>query len=171
MFTCHVTHKGPITQKVKKWPAKVKVALIGAVDQWHHGDKLKGSTGGGYLKFHFTGQAFSRYPGVFKIRTRAYERQKANRFPDSAGKPLVWSGRTMSQVTSMISVSGTSKAVHGRMTGANRALNFGGGKRPNMREELLAVNEYESQALAEYVAGELAQYLQDETETETKTEV
>jgi hypothetical protein len=54
------------------------------------------------------------------------------------------------------------------MSGANRALNFGGGKRPNMREELLAINEQESQALAEYVGAELEQYLKDETETETK---
>jgi hypothetical protein len=139
-----ITYKGSPEQKGKKLPEYVAAAMERAVLAWHHGqDPLFKGQSAGFLPFHFTQQAYFRYPDVCRSRSAKYERRKERLYGHK--NPLVWTGTTQAAVSRSITVTVRGKQARGTMTGANRALNFSGGK---LREELLAVNEREAAALA-----------------------
>jgi hypothetical protein len=155
-----ITYDGtPFEMKVKGFRAAVKDALQRGVAAWHHGaDPAFSGQSQGFLAFHFSRQAMFRYPGVYQPRTLKYERRKEHKYGHR--NPLVFSGLSQRAVCTSISVSGTSKSVHGTMTGANQAFNFGGRPgMPKMREELLAVNQQEADALARGIEQILTAFL------------
>lgn len=158
MMQATIVYKGPIDQKIKGLGAEVKAALQEQLINWHQK----------YLEPHFgtLAKVQSRYPGVYKARTANYMKQKAFKYGHQ--DTLTYSGQTRREVSRAISVSGTSKQARGRMTGANRALNWGGRENmPNMREELLAWNPEEADTLATDMAERIAKFMNDKTDTET----
>jgi hypothetical protein len=144
--------------------AKLKEALARAMHAWHHGmDPAFPGIGQGMLQYHFTPQAFYRYKGIYQARGAKYEKRKQNKYGHK--NPLVWTGLTRDSVKGGISVSGSFREVRGRMSGANRALNFGGrSNMPDMRKELMAVNKDEDQVLSEGTAKIWAEYLNEAKE-------
>jgi hypothetical protein len=163
VIQARITYIGePMEVKVKGFRPAIKAALIRAVHAWHSGnDPDFSGQSAGFLPFHFTHQAHYRYPGVYQPRTIRYQKRKMHKYGHN--KPLVFSGRTQRDVSTSISVSGTARSVHGRMPHANQALNFGGRPgMPKMRDELLAVNQQEAEALARGVDVIMTQYLSDQ---------
>jgi hypothetical protein len=154
-----ITYDGtPFEMKVKGFRGAVKDALQRGVAAWHHGDPDFAGQSRGFLPFHFTRQAMYRYPGVYQPRTIKYERRKEHKYGHR--NPLVFSGVSQRAVSTSISISGTSRGAHGSMSGANQAFNFGGRPgMPRMREELLAVNQQEADALARGIEQILTAFL------------
>lgn len=163
MIATTLVYKGPLGAKVKGFNKEVKKVLQDAIKKWH--DE--------YVQFHF-GEYESvnaRYPGVYKWRQRRYSKIKQRRFGHQ--NMLQYTGITKALITSTINVSGTSKGARGRMPGA-QYLNFhrgqkskhGIGKHPDARSELLALNQAEADALAEYVQNRITEYMNSQEETE-----
>jgi hypothetical protein len=154
----YITYRGSAEAKIKGFPKALKEILRDAVSMWHRD----------YLKFHFgtPGSVESRYPGIYKKRTAKYMRRKAMKHGHQ--NALEYSGRTKIEVTSFISISGTSKNATGRMRGANRALNFGDGvSKPDMRKELLIVAPGEATELGEFVQSQVADFLNKNDDVKT----
>jgi hypothetical protein len=149
---------GDITAKLKRWPKEVKAALFEAIRAWHglSTGKIFGSADG-FLKFHFTPQAFHRYPGAYKARSVSYTRQKERKYGHS--NPLEFTGTAKRQIRASISISGTAKNARGTMQGT-KPFNFGGrAGMPDMNAEVRAVNDAEAKALAEFVHDFLVDYM------------
>jgi len=158
MIKPSITYKGPLGKKVKGFNAKLKQVLQDAIRLWH----------AGMLPHHFgtLAQVQARYPGVYEKRTAKYMRRKAKKYKHQ--RMLDFTGQTRIQVTRAIRISGTSKGASGRMTGANRGLNFRRTDQPDMRAELLTVNQQEADELARYVDAEMTKFLNDNSEVVTK---
>lgn len=152
----------------RKLPKLVKAALFDAVRRWHSGEsfapgygKGKAVARQGFLKVHFTPNAFSRYPDVYRKRSRKYNERKMKAFGHAS--PLRWTGNTMREIMLGVRVSGTSKKARGRMSGANRALNFKPGGH-DLGAELRTVNAHEAEQLAIYVGEHIADGIAKDTE-------
>ena len=157
----YITYRGGADAKARGLPKALKDILRDAVSMWHRD----------YLKFHFGTQSSveARYPGIYKKRTAKYMRRKAAKYGHQ--NALQYSGRTKIEVSSFITISGTSKNATGRMRGANRALNFGDGvSKPDMRKELLIVAHVEAADLAQFVQAQVEEFLNKKDEVHT-TEV
>lgn len=158
MMQATIIYKGPIEGKVKGLGAEVKASLQQQLVTWHQT----------YLDPHFDtlAKVQSRYPNVYRPRGKDYMIRKANKYGHQ--NTLEFSGQTRREVSRSISVSGTSKQARGRMSGANRGLNWSGrSNMPDMRSEILAWNPDEIDALATQHGERIAKFLEDKTETET----
>ena len=156
-----VTYRGPVADSdadvKKRLRAEVKQALQDEVVFWH--DNI--------LRHHFSYAAYSRYAGVYAPRTKKYEVRKAKKYGHR--NPLEFTGRTKRDVMSRITVSGSAKAARGRMMSANRALNFGGRGKHDLRAELLAVSAPEMRQMADRIDERVQKWLNDESVSKTVT--
>lgn len=162
-----IIYKDDPRAKARGFKSALKGALQNAIKVWHGSYRGSGrDVPSGMLQKHFgTWASVQReYPGVYAERTRAYSIRKAKR-----GKTgmLDFTGTTKVMVMAHISVSGTSKRARGRMSGANRALNFLNGRAsrtgrqlPDAIAELRSVNQVEAAQLAQFVDAKLQEFFQ-----------
>lgn len=144
-----IVYRDELKKKIKGFATKLKEELHELARIWHGTSK---SGGKGFLQFHFDtlSKVQARYPGAYKKRTAKYMRRKAAE--QKHQRMLVWSGHMERELKSHVRVVGPARHVRAIMSGSNRALNFSGGrggKYPNMREEVTAINAEEAAILAQ----------------------
>lgn len=151
-------YRGPVEGKIKGLDACVKESMKDCVRLWH----------GLFLPGHFDtlNAVRSRYPNVYKARTKNYMIRKGKVHKHQ--RLLDWSGRTRLEMLRKITVTGTSKGATGRMSGSNRALNFSGrADMPNMRAEITTVNQAESNVLAQALGQGIEAFMNSVEQTRT----
>lgn len=134
-FRVQITQVRPADVLARDFKEYMRVGLYECVGWWHR--NIVGE--------HFTEGAKGKYG--YKPRSTKYEARKRENFGHT--NPLVYSGRTESDVRQMIRVSGT-RIVKGTMH-ANVLNYLGTGKtaRIDARAELTKTVSQENQALAE----------------------
>lgn len=153
-----ITYRGSFEKKSKEFKQRLHAAMGQVIEEWHKDD----------LPAHFDtlSSVESRYPGVYRPRKRVYQITKGKKY--GTQNLLTYTGGTKRELTRGITISATGKTVRGKMHGANRALNFGGrSNMPDMRAEVLAVNEAEANAMAISVSDKVAYFLDSNEGVET----
>ncbi len=153
----HLTYRGSLDEKVKGLGAVVKQALTDALLVWH----------GKMLPLHFGTQSSvqARYGSQVQARTRKYMIRKNKKYGQQ--NMLSYSGELERNVTRGIIVSGSAKQVRGRLPGSQKANFRRSASSPNMRAELVAINEAEATELALIVDAVVSKFLNDRKKTKT----
>jgi len=135
----------------------VKPVLQTLVNYWHTK----------FLPRHFRTGAFAKYN--YKPRTARYLKRKqrmAEHGNYQARLPLVFTGALKSQVSRMISISGTGKKATGRMSAPRYIYMYGkGGNHPYLAGEVTTVSPDEAEKLTKLADDMMSKAMRDRTET------
>lgn len=130
----------------RKLPTYVKMALKAMLLHWFTR----------FFKFHFSRQAFYRYPGAYRRR-----RTKKPRDP----RPLVESGELRSELEGSFRVSGTAKLMKATMTGPGH-LAYRRPGHPDLMRELTVINRKEQRLLSRVFAETFTKLINGDKEKE-----
>lgn len=162
-----IEYYGSLAKKVDGLKDVLAATLRDAVLVWH-GTSSDSAAPAPMLPKHYgtPAQVAALYPGVYAARTSRYQIRKAKKYGHQ--RVLEFSGDSRQAIERQISVSSTHKKAEGRMPGA-RVLNYSGrAGMPDMRKELLAVNEADERQLAQFIYERVKAFLEKKTPVERR---
>lgn len=147
IFDVKITGQGMQKRNVNKY---VTLSLKAMLFEWW----------GRFFDRHFKRSAPSRYPGIYKKRTR--QRGRAN------PRPNVRTGRMMRQLKRSFRVTGTNKLMRGQMKGppyTDLGRTGTGGQQPDKAREITWISRSEERQLARFFKTNLIAFINEDKVT------